>query len=360
MPFPPQHHALLPPNGDHNESLPPKHAAPTAPSLQRSLSRQAISRLNSIRRDRKRSPARAWDDPRPDSATLNDQPRIMTPARAYTIARTNLGIRNNNRRLSPFPSVRPQPKPFPSPTHSPYLISKPIGPPYYPAADQFGRHHHSNSSSSSTGFTMHPETPYPRPDWLSGLRAGLRLLIVALSASVVGLLLNTLQIFRGNNYLDLQEGELPMPWPARTNMLPTAILLTIAAVNFFASFVVLVLSFKRSFRTPLRSRDLSRVLVGGLSITFWVSALLAYGVINNSSKASLGHFACTNRDTMTNGKYQYRTVCGEQTAAFYLAIAATFAETLTLVSLVVSSFRQTHHPQHPLEKPLLNGGMRSP
>lgn len=209
---------------------------------------------------------------------------------------------------------------------------------------------------------MHPETtPYARADWMSKFRVGLRLAVVALSAAVVGLLLNTLQIYRGNNNLDLRKGEMPMPWPARTNMVPTALLLTVAAVNFLASFIVLVLSLRRSFQTPLGSRDVSRVVAGGLSITFWVSALLVYGIVNHASKASLGQYACKNRDSLTNGRYQYRTVCNEQAAAFYIAIAAAFAETLTLVSLLMSSLQQARHErQNPQdqEKPLLKAGTR--
>lgn len=388
MPYPVQ--PLAPSTAGANGS---SHETPDQP-LQRSLSRQAITRLNSIRRDRKRSPQRPWDDPRPDSATLNDAPRIMSPARAYTLARTrNHNTRvNNNRRLSPFPSVRPQQKLSKpqTPKHSPYLISNPIGPPYYPAADQFGGSLHSKSVSCSTTTTtysgatvMHPETtPYARADWMSKFRVGLRLAVVALSAAVVGLLLNTLQIYRGNNNLDLRKGEMPMPWPARTNMVPTALLLTVAAVNFLASFIVLVLSLRRSFQTPLGSRDVSRVVAGGLSITFWVSALLVYGIVNHASKASLGQYACKNRDSLTNGRYQYRTVCNEQVrisstriyhsfdhcsnslikaAAFYIAIAAAFAETLTLVSLLMSSLQQARHErQNPQdqEKPLLKAGTR--
>ncbi|KAF2682102.1 hypothetical protein K458DRAFT_308068 [Lentithecium fluviatile CBS 122367] len=174
--------------------------------------------------------------------------------------------------------------------------------------------------------------------WLSRLRSALRLLVIVLSGAVVVFLVHTLEIFRGNTYLDLRKGELPMTWPARTNLAPTLILFAVAAAHFLASIAILGLSFTRSFRRPIRSRDLYRVVAGSFGVVLWAAGLAAFTLLDRASKASLGRYACTNKNVMSNGRFQYRAVCEEQGVAFYLAIGAASAELFTLLTLAVSSF----------------------
>ncbi|PSN62097.1 hypothetical protein BS50DRAFT_460115, partial [Corynespora cassiicola Philippines] len=173
--------------------------------------------------------------------------------------------------------------------------------------------------------------------WLSRLRSALRLLIIVLSGAVVIMLVHTLEIYRGNKYLDLRNGELPMTWPAHTNLAPTLILFAIAAANFLASVAILTLSFTRSFRRPMRSRDIYRIVAGSFGVVLWVTALVVFNLLDKASKASLGRYACTNRNVMSNGRFQYRAVCEEQGVAFYLAIGAASAEVFTLITLAVSA-----------------------
>ena len=297
------------------------------PGLQRSLSRQAISRLHSIRRDRNRSPP-AWDTARPDSATLNDQPRIMTPARAYTIARTNLSIRSQNRGICPvqFPALRsplspstssqlspkspplqspPPSKKSPSLSCSTYSISAPIGEPYYPTAEQYGGY--------GTVFSrMRSDTHSSNPDWLSSVRSALRLLIIIASGAVIGLLTHTIIIYRSNRFIKLRDGEVPVPWPAKTNMISTYTLLTVAVTGFLVSVTSLVLSFLKMFRRRSPSRNATRIMVASGGVVGWTAALLVYSIVNNETNASLGNYACRNRNRMANGRYQHRLVCDEQ------------------------------------------------
>jgi hypothetical protein len=144
------------------------------------------------------------------------------------------------------------------------------------------------------------------------VRSCLRLFIIVLSGAVVFMLMHTLGIYRGNRYLELRKGEIPMVWPAHTNLAPTIILLAIAAANFLASVAILSLSFKRSFRRPIRSRDLYRIVAGSFGVVLWAAALVVFHLLNKASKASLGRYSCTNQNLMTNGRYQYRAVCEEQ------------------------------------------------
>jgi hypothetical protein len=152
----------------------------------------------------------------------------------------------------------------------------------------------------------------PRAHWLSRVRSCLRLLIIVLSGAVVCMLVHTLEIYRGNRYLDLRSGELPMTWPAHTNLAPTIILLAIAAANFLASVAILSLSLKRSFRRPIRSRDAYRIIAGSFGVILWITALVVFHLLDKASKASLGRYSCVNKYVLSNGRFQYRAVCEEQ------------------------------------------------
>lgn len=152
----------------------------------------------------------------------------------------------------------------------------------------------------------------PRAHWLSRVRSCLRLLIIVLSGAVVCMLVHTLEIYRGNRYLDLRSGEIPMTWPAHTNLAPTIVLLAIAAANFLASVAILSLSLKRSFRRPIRSRDAYRIIAGSFGVILWITAIVVFHLLDKASKASLGRYSCTNKNVLSNGRFQYRAVCEEQ------------------------------------------------
>jgi len=152
----------------------------------------------------------------------------------------------------------------------------------------------------------------PRAHWLSRLRSCLRLLIIVLSGTVVCTLMHSLNIYRGNRSIDLRRGELPMTWPAHTNLAPTLILFAIANANFLASVAILSLSFKRSFRRPFRSRDVYRIVAGSFGVITWITALVVFHLLDKASKASLGRYSCTHQNILSNGRYQYRAVCEDQ------------------------------------------------
>lgn len=167
----------------------------------------------------------------------------------------------------------------------------------------------------------------PRAHWLSRVRSCLRLLIIVLSGAVVCTLVHTIQIYRGNRYLDLRHGELPLTWPARTNLAPTIILIAIAAANFLASVAIVSLSLKRSFRRPIRSRDMYRIVAGSFGVILWSTALVVFHLLGNASKASLGRYSCINQNIISNGWYQYRAVCKEQVS--HTLCQSTLYKTLT-------------------------------
>jgi hypothetical protein len=187
----------------------------------------------------------------------------------------------------------------------------------------------------------------PRAHGLSRLRSCLRLLVIVLSGAVVCMLTHTFEIYRGNRYIELRKGEIPMVWPAHTNLAPTIVLFVIAAANFLASVAVLSLGFKRSFRRPFRSRDVYRIVAGSFGVIMWITALVVFHLLDKASKASLGRYSCTNKNVLTNGRYQYRAVCEEQGIAFYTAMGAAFAELITLFTLAISAYSavKTQQPE---------------
>ncbi|KAF2750519.1 hypothetical protein M011DRAFT_397237 [Sporormia fimetaria CBS 119925] len=186
---------------------------------------------------------------------------------------------------------------------------------------------------------MSIELPRDNRPCLSSARSALRLLNIVFSAAVAGTLIHTLEIYRSNISLDLRHGELPMTWPARTNLAPTLILFIVAASNFVASVAIMAMSAKRSFRRPIRTRDAYRILAGSLVVVLWVSAISGFQWIDAKSKASLGHYACGNRNVLSNGRFQYRAVCTEQGLAFYLAIGAALVEAATLCTLAITALQ---------------------
>jgi hypothetical protein len=200
-------------------------------------------------------------------------------------------------------STRHPSPPPPTPYNN---LSRAISASFYPKASDYGGY-------SFKRLSMPLELSIvPRAHWLSRVRSCLRLLIIVLSGAVVCMLMHTFEIYRGNRYIDLRKGELPMVWPAHTNLAPTIILFAVAAGNFLASVAILSLSFKRSFRRPFRSRDMYRIVAGSFGVIMWVTALVVFNLLDRASKASLGRYSCTNQNIMSNGRYQYRAVCEEQ------------------------------------------------
>mgnify|MGYP006877408113 CR=1 FL=1 len=233
---------------------------------------------------------------------LENPPKIM--ARAYVAnSTTTICLVSSNQDITVLSSPLSSPSP-PPPT--PYNISRPVGLPFFSKATDYGGY-------TLKRLPMNLElSTSDRAHWLSRLRSCLRLLIIVLSGAVVCMLMHTIEIYRGNRYIDLRKGELPMVWPAHTNLAPTIILFAIAAGNFLASVAILSLSFKRSFRRPFRSRDLYRIVAGSFGVVMWVTALVVFNLLDKASKASLGRYSCTNANVLTNGRYQYRAVCEEQ------------------------------------------------
>lgn len=157
---------------------------------------------------------------------------------------------------------------------------------------------------------MPPEISVYKLHCLKRLRSALRSLIIVLSGGVVMMLVHTLHIYRRSTYVDLRKGELPMTWPAHTNLAPTLILFSIASANFFVSVAIISGPFTKSFRQS--SQDIYQTVAGSFGIIFWATALVAYNFLNKASKASLSRYACTNENAISNSRYQYRAVCEEQ------------------------------------------------
>jgi hypothetical protein len=249
-------------------------------------------------------------------------------------------------------TARLHPQPPRSPDHDDSNnISPRTGAPWYPKADESG-------GLSCTRLSMSLELAIvPRAHWLSRLRSCLRLLVIVLSGAVVCMLTHTFEIYRGNRYIELRKGEIPMVWPAHTNLAPTIVLFVIAAANFLASVAILSLGFKRSFRRPFRSRDVYRIVAGSFGVIMWITALVVFHLLDKASKASLGRYSCTNTNVLTNGRYQYRAVCEEQvgsnSAHINLCNLLTPPPGHRFLHRHGRRLCRTHHPLHPRHLGLL-------
>lgn len=248
------------------------------------------------------------------------------------------------------PSAHTQPPASPPPS-TPYNLPKPLGAPSYPEkSDSYGGYSLSGLPKRLSARMPLDLAIVPRAHWLSRVRSCLRLLIIVLSGAVVCMLVHTLEIYRGNRYLDLRHGELPMTWPAHTNLAPTIVLLAIAAANFLASVAILSLSLKRSFRRPIRSRDAYRIIAGSFGVILWITAIVVFHLLDKASKASLGRYSCTNKNVLSNGRFQYRAVCEEQVRL--PTLCNRWQQQLTTPgSRILHCHRRCHrrdlHPGHP-------------
>jgi hypothetical protein len=249
--------------------------------------------------------------------TRADTALAWTMARAYTAPSTSSSTTttttttNTTTCLLVLPSATTQPPASPPPP-TPYNVPKPLAALSLAKAEDYARDTLKRLPESLSARMPLELCVVPRAHWLSRLRSALRLLIIVLSGAVVCMLVHTLEIYRGNRYLDLRSGEIPMTWPAHTNLAPTIVLLAIAAANFLASVAILSLSLKRSFRRPIRSRDAYRIIAGSFGVILWITALVVFNLLDKASKASLGRYSCTHKNVLSNGRFQYRAVCEEQ------------------------------------------------
>ena len=203
------------------------------------------------------------------------------------------------------------------PTYTDSILNSPVGPQLHSVPEDIARCN-TPSKPSQTLAALLARMPMPlelsswHAHWLSRLRSALRLLVIVLSGAVIVFLVHTLEIFRGNRYIDLRKNELPMTWPARTNLVPTLILLAVALGSFISSVAVVAISLRRNFRRPTRSAGIYRVVGGCSGVLLWAIAIAEFSLLDRASKASLGRYSCGNSHILSNGRYQYRAVCEEQ------------------------------------------------
>lgn len=156
------------------------------------------------------------------------QARPRSPSTPRTMARAYIASTSTTTTCLVSPSPHAQPPASPPPP-APYNLHKTHSAPIF----------HSAKADDWSGFRLatlparlSARMPLdlaivPRAHWLSRARSCLRLMIIVLSGAVVCMLVHTLGIYRGNRYLDLRHGELPMTWPAHTNLAPTIVLSTL-------------------------------------------------------------------------------------------------------------------------------------
>ncbi|KAF2494214.1 hypothetical protein BU16DRAFT_464166 [Lophium mytilinum] len=187
--------------------------------------------------------------------------------------------------------------------------------------------------------------------WHSILRCILRITTIVLGAAVVGLLAHTLDALRKSNTI-VSKGQLSTPWPSRIDATATYVLFSIAFVNSLLAVTILVCSVKKQFSLPMGGRDRFRVATGAYIVIAWATACAAYKALDSDSSTSLGTFACKNMNTLGAGRNEYRTVCKEQNAAFYISIVTGVLEIFVLATYIFSAYpaKSTSLPARDPEK----------
>ncbi|KAF2808419.1 uncharacterized protein BDZ99DRAFT_464301 [Mytilinidion resinicola] len=275
----------------------------------------------------------------PPVANINTMTR---PQAAYTVPKTNI----NHRRETTRP-ISSKPK------LSKLSISGPVSPPFYPSVpfNEVSNHETTVSKDITSGGSLKQIGQHMPLNltWHSTLRFVLRIITIALSAAVAGLLAHTLSVL-GNTNTNVSTGQFPSTWPSHTDATATYLLFSIAFVNFLFAVTILICSIKKQFRTSMGARDRFRVGMGAYIVIAWATACTVYKALDADSSTSLGHFACMNVNAIGTGRKQYRTVCREQNVSFYISIVTGVLEILVLASYIVNAYA-TKSAQLPARDP---------
>ncbi|OCK76017.1 hypothetical protein K432DRAFT_307314 [Lepidopterella palustris CBS 459.81] len=176
-----------------------------------------------------------------------------------------------------------------------------------------------------------------RPQWLSVIQFCLRISILILTAAVVGLLAHTLDIYHGTSG-DTMAGQVPTWWPTKVNLTPSYILFSVGFANFCGSVVVLAFTIRKQFAMPMRWWNMFRVCTGIFAVVAWAVGLTAFRILEKGGDGSLEYYACKVQGDAGHGQHDYRMVCKEQNASFYIALASGIVDTLLTVTLAINAF----------------------
>ncbi|CAF3465378.1 unnamed protein product [Fusarium graminearum] len=195
------------------------------------------------------------------------------------------------------------------------------------------------SSDEQTLLKQRRAPPKPKGGALDTIRLALRVLILLVNLSILGLLAHGVNVWQAtHSSIDRNDdGWVRTRWPS-IKMLSTWLML---AVTIFASVVQLVaLATRLSFLRSMRDGVVHNVTVfvsSGIVIAGWIAAtvyLIVDKEVLQNNHWDLWSWSCQNRSRQSY--IPWASLCTEMTYAFAASLSVILLEIVTLVLFVVS------------------------
>ena len=186
-----------------------------------------------------------------------------------------------------------------------------------------------DKASTTTMTTTTMTTNVMRSSWPRLVHQLMRLLVVTLGLTVIGLISHSLVLYRRSRSLvlpDLDNGGFQPVWPAMTptsglSLEPCCLLLAGATIGMVASLLGLfawaftAVSSRLSLNTPSATSIIS-FSTSVVLVALWIAGVALYHTYNRatgpSQKTSLGYAACNHGNFAGDGSVGYDTICAEQ------------------------------------------------
>ena len=165
------------------------------------------------------------------------------------------------------------------------------------------------------------ERPSQDPAYLLYERVALRVLVLATSATVVGLLANSLvtynstrDTFFGVNTQAVDDeptGSDPA-WPSGVLLIPSDISILIGVMSIIVTVAMIPLSLWTDFDGTPVIKDQMMVLVDGIYALAWIAGVVILKAVSSTSDDSLMKYACDHKDSLFSHVAKYSSVCRQQ------------------------------------------------
>ncbi|UZP32225.1 hypothetical protein NXS19_000041 [Fusarium pseudograminearum] len=195
------------------------------------------------------------------------------------------------------------------------------------------------SSDEQTLLKQRRAPPKPKGGALDTIRLALRVLILLVNLSILGLLAHGVNVWQAtHSSIDRNDdGWVRTRWPS-IKMLSTWLML---AVTIFASVVQLVaLATRLSFLRSMRDGVVHNVTVfvsSGIVIAGWIAAtvyLIVDKEVLQNNHWDLWSWSCQNRSRQSY--IPWASLCTEMTYAFAASLSVILLEIVTLVLFIIS------------------------
>ncbi|KAF2092801.1 hypothetical protein NA57DRAFT_81949 [Rhizodiscina lignyota] len=191
------------------------------------------------------------------------------------------------------------------------------------------------------------------PAYLRYGRVALRILVLGCSAAVIGLVANSLVTYNntrsysfGTNtqFLDAEPTGDTSAWPTGIVLIPSDIILIVAACSTLVTLVLIPVTFIKDFDGSPIVKEPVYIMLDGIYILSWLAGVVIYKAVSETSTDSLMKYACANSNSLFDKVVKYSTVCDQQNAAFGVGIVALVSEIVLLASFLIPLIQAWRRP----------------